>query len=446
MSAQNNEPSMEEWIKFQQNMNAIMHDLKIQVGQLANSAAGSGNLPSQPIPNPKGGNVSVVALISGKELQVAPRPKPNPADIESEPEVDSQAKTTPLPFPSRTISTKKPETDEELLKMFWRVEVNIPLLDTIKNKLKEGVEVGGVLVTFIQKKVASRTKPVLSRKCRDPGIFSVPCIIGDCTFANVMLDLGASINSLNFGDLEPTGVVIQLANRSVVQPVGLLEDVLVQVNDLIFPIDFYVLEMENETSRKGSTLIPGRPFLMTARMKIDVHVGTLSMEFGDNLVQFNIFDAMRHPTEDHSLYSMGVIDELVEEYNQFDSGSNNMTILVEISNMLEGAGFVMGDADCTHINGVLNHPNYGNHVNNPANLMNTIDSSDLLDQPRSITDSLPPQSPPNELKPLPHHLKYAYSDQDQTRREIVDSPLETQEIKRVETFRPSKNQSLHLHA
>ncbi|RDX74188.1 hypothetical protein CR513_46090, partial [Mucuna pruriens] len=91
-----------------------------------------------------------------------------------------------------------------------------------------------------------------------------------------MLDLGASINvmpasiyrSLNFGDLEPIGMTIQLANRSIVQPLGVLKEVLVQ----------------DETSGKESTLFLRRPFLMTARTKIDVHAGMLSMEFGDTLV------------------------------------------------------------------------------------------------------------------------------------------------------------------
>ncbi|RDY11510.1 hypothetical protein CR513_03826, partial [Mucuna pruriens] len=77
---------------------------------------------------------------------------------------------------------------------------------------------------------------------------------------------------------------LQLANRSIIEPLGVLEDVLVQVNELIFPTDFYVLDKEDETSGKESTLILGRPFLMTARTNIDVHVGTLSMEFGDTLV------------------------------------------------------------------------------------------------------------------------------------------------------------------
>ncbi|RDX72962.1 hypothetical protein CR513_47485, partial [Mucuna pruriens] len=142
-----------------------------------------------------------------------------------------------------------------------------------------------------------------------------------------MLDLGASINvmptsiykALNFGDLELTRMTIQLANTSIVQPLGVLEDVLVQVNELIFPTDFYMLDMEDETYGQGSTLIMGRQFLMTARTKIDVHVGILSMEFGDTLVQFNIFKAMKHPTEDHSIFDINLIDELVEEYFQLDS-------------------------------------------------------------------------------------------------------------------------------
>ncbi|RDX94725.1 hypothetical protein CR513_22861, partial [Mucuna pruriens] len=77
---------------------------------------------------------------------------------------------------------------------------------------------------------------------------------------------------------------IQLANRSIMHP----------------------LDMEDEPSSKGSTLILDKPFLMMAKTKIDVHVGTLSMEFGDNMVQFNIFEAMKHPTENHSIFDIDV--------------------------------------------------------------------------------------------------------------------------------------------
>ncbi|RDX96574.1 hypothetical protein CR513_20749, partial [Mucuna pruriens] len=229
----------------------------------------------------------------------------------------------------QSFSAKKPKTDENLLRMFWRVETNILLLNAIKKvpnyakflkelcihkrkKLKAGAKVGGVLSAFIQKGATAGTQPALLGKCRDPGIISVPCTIGDCTFANAMLDLVASIN-----------VMPALVYKSIVQPVDILEVVLIQVNELTFPANFYVLDMEDETFEKESTLILGWPFLMMARRKIDVYAGTLSMEFGDNLVQFNIFEAMKHPTEDHSFYSIDLIKELVKEFTQLDFGSDN---------------------------------------------------------------------------------------------------------------------------
>ncbi|RDX98547.1 Pro-Pol polyprotein, partial [Mucuna pruriens] len=340
-------------LQFQQNMTATIQDLKMQIGQLANTvselqSAGSSNLPSQSIPNLRG-NANAVTLRSGKELpQPAQHQVPQPAEADSEAVADSQSHpetTVPLPFPSRTVSARKSDSDDELLKMFQKVEINIPLLDAIKQipkyakflkelcvhkrrKMKGSRELGGVVSALTKTNSAAGISQVLPKKCRDPGIFSVPCTIGDCTFADTMLDLGASINvmpastyrSLNFGDLEPTGMTIQLANRSIVQPLGVLEDVLVQVNELIFPTDFYVLDMEDETSGEGSTLILGRSFLMTP---------ILSMEFGDTLVQFNIFEAMKHPTEDHSLFGIDVMEKLVEEYFQLHNCSDKWKILLE---------------------------------------------------------------------------------------------------------------------
>ena len=72
-----------------------------------------------------------------------------------------------------------------------------------------------------------------------------------------MQDLGASINVmpmsifnfLQLSSLQTTCVVIQLANRSSAYPAGVVEDVLVRVNELIFLADFYILEMEGDIGR-----------------------------------------------------------------------------------------------------------------------------------------------------------------------------------------------------
>ena len=136
-----------------------------------------------------------------------------------------------------------------------------------------------------------------------------------------MLNLGASINvmpmsifrPLRLGLLKPTGVVIQLANKNNDHPTTVIEDVLVRVQELIFPIDFYILEMEVKTSSSAASLILGRPILKTARTKIDVHVGTLSIKFGDSIVPFNILNALKHPMKEHSMFHIDIIDDLVEE-------------------------------------------------------------------------------------------------------------------------------------
>ncbi|KAK4406453.1 hypothetical protein Sango_0651800 [Sesamum angolense] len=107
-----------------------------------------------------------------------------------------------------------------------------------------------------------------------------------------MCDLGASINvmplaiyeSLNIGPLKEMGIVIQLADLSIVYPEGVLEDILVQVNELIFSVDLYVLDMTENTSPNSKSILLGRLFLKTSKTKIDVDARILSMEF-DNEVK-----------------------------------------------------------------------------------------------------------------------------------------------------------------
>lgn len=111
----------------------------------------------------------------------------------------------------------------------------------------------------------------MPQKCKDSETLSIPCTIGDSKFENYMLGLGASINimftsfynNLNLGPLHNTSLTIQLVNISNICPVGVVEDVLVQVNDLIFSTDFYILDMEGKINSKSSKtpIILGIPFL-----------------------------------------------------------------------------------------------------------------------------------------------------------------------------------------
>ncbi|RDX98197.1 hypothetical protein CR513_18917, partial [Mucuna pruriens] len=385
-------------MQFQQNMSATIQDLKKQIGQLANTlsqlqSVGSSNLPSQTIPNLRG-NASAITLRTLQQLLRS-------TDADFEPDVDSQE------------------------------EINIPLLDAIKQipkyakflkelcvhkrkKMKGSVKIGGIVSALTRNEdFTAGAQLALPKKCRDPRIFYIPCTIGDCTFVDAMLDLGASINVM------PTSIYksLNFANRSVVQPLGVLEDVLVQVDELIFPADFYVLDMEDETSRKRSTLILGRPFLMTARTKIDVHAGTLSMEFGDTLVHT--------PTEDHSLFGIDLIDELVEEYLQLDNSSEDTSNLAEDIESIDCLGSLAKEANYDEVWEVHNLSDSEDGNIDLADLSQKVELIKLLDQldPKESNDNSSSPPPPMELKSLPSHLKYAYLDAEQQVPEQEDKLL-----------------------
>ncbi|XP_050142182.1 uncharacterized protein LOC126618130, partial [Malus sylvestris] len=235
-------------------------------------------------------------------------------------------------FPSRFMQTKKEEAEKDILETFRKVQVNIPLLDAIKQVpryakfLKELCTTRKRMSTKEVVKVGENVSAILQRKlppkCKDPGSFTIPCVIGNTRFESAMLDLGASINvmpysiyaSMNLGALKNDGVIIQLADRSNAYPKGVLEDVLVQVNHLVFPADFYVLEMDESDHASSLPILLGRPFMKTARTKIDVYSGTLSMEFDGEVVNFNLSDSIKYPSEDHSCFSIDIIDSLAQGY------------------------------------------------------------------------------------------------------------------------------------
>ena len=159
--------------------------------------------------------------------------------------------------------------------------------------------------------------------------------IGNLYFDKAMLDLGASINvmprfvydKLNLGKLKKTGVVLQLADRSSIYPDRVLEDVLVQVNELVFPADFYVMNMAN--AFHDIPILLGRPFLKTARTKIDVHEGTLTIEFDGEVIKFSIFDTMRFPADMNYVYALDVIDKLPQNIYDLANEDEFLTVLTK---------------------------------------------------------------------------------------------------------------------
>ena len=133
----------------------------------------------------------------------------------------------------------------------------------------------------------------LPAKMKDPGSFTIPRTIGKYEFKKALCDLSASINlmpllvvqRLSLGELTSTTITLQMADRSMAQPEGFLEDVLVKVGKFIFPVDFVVMKMEEDTH---VPLLLGRPFLATGAALIDVKKGELTLRVGNEEVHFNL--------------------------------------------------------------------------------------------------------------------------------------------------------------
>jgi hypothetical protein len=86
---------------------------------------------------------------------------------------------------------------------------------------------------------------------------------------------------LGLGELKPTSVTLQLANRSIRKPRGVVEDVLVKVENFYYPVDFIILDIEPTLhSSANISIILGKPFLATANALINCRNGRMKITFG----------------------------------------------------------------------------------------------------------------------------------------------------------------------
>ncbi|XP_017974465.1 PREDICTED: uncharacterized protein LOC108661547 [Theobroma cacao] len=110
---------------------------------------------------------------------------------------------------------------------------------------------------------------------------------------------------LGFQEIQPTTVTLQLADRTIRHPVGIIEDVLLKVGHLYILVDFIVLEVEDDVE---IPFILGKPFLATVGAIIDVKKGKITFRVGEEEVVFNLFNATQYPYTD-SCYKLDSVNE-----------------------------------------------------------------------------------------------------------------------------------------
>jgi hypothetical protein len=230
---------------------------------------------------------------------------------------------------------RKVNHNSEIFETFKQVRINIPLLDAIKQVpsyakfLKDLCTVKRKLNVKKKAFLAEQVSVILQNNnalnYKDPGCPTVSCFIREHKIKRALLDLGANVNllpysvfqSLNLSELKPTSTTLLLVDRSVKVPRGIIEDVLVQVDKFIYPVDFIVLDTQPVEACNSFPVILGRPFLATSNALINCRNGLMKLSFGNMTIEMNIFNICKQPGDDNDLQEVDSIEELV--YDQLES-------------------------------------------------------------------------------------------------------------------------------
>jgi len=177
-------------------------------------------------------------------IALLPSP-PNPTSSSLNDKTNERVYKPKAPFPRRLESKKKPTNFDKIRENFKQVYVNVPLLDVIEQipqyakclkelcTRKRATNVPKI--AFLTANTCSILSNLAPIKYKDPGCPTIGCRIGNTHISHALLDLGASVNllpypvyyQLGLGELKPTNITIQLADRSVKKPLGIIEDVLI---------------------------------------------------------------------------------------------------------------------------------------------------------------------------------------------------------------------------
>lgn len=220
---------------------------------------------------------------------------------------------------------------------------------------------------------------------------------------------------LDIGEVQPTSISLQLVDCSFTYPWGIVEDVLVKVDKFIFPLDFVVLDMEEDLE---VPIILGRPVFVTVRALITIQQGKLTLHVNEKEVIFNIYHPMKYLDEVNTCHRIDILDETVVELQELVLSKDYLEQSLQYVNLdsIDTLSCDVADyakmLDCLHVC-------YVDH-NNPS-----------LMPVKEIKEIKPPVL---ELKQLHVHLSYAFLGESSTYPVIIIvdlTELEREKLLRV---------------
>ncbi|XP_071939987.1 uncharacterized protein [Coffea arabica] len=399
-------------------LTTMYRNVEVQIGQIASSLnnRNQGELPSKTEVNPKE-QVQAITLRSGRQLEDPPVKEVEKDENEKQEEkqrnqeaiVEENRRENPREKqPSSSTTIPIPPAIPSYAKFLKEIM-------TRKRKLEdcETIALTEECSAIIQNK--------LPPKLKDPGSFSIPCTIGNVDFSKALCDLGASVSlipltvarQLGLHELKRTNITLQLADRSIRYPLGVLENVLIKVQKFIIPVDFVILDMEEDISMP---IILGRPFLATAGTIIDVKNGKLKFQVGEEEVEFNLNEMEKYPSFTDHAYSIGTIDKLTQEMSQVNFDLDPLEYCLMSLGKQEDV--------CEEIEELAKYLDFQAPYKR-GNLYESLGQGKGFSQPSEI------EPPKLELKPLPTHLRYEFLGENKTLPVIVSADLDDEQCAKL---------------
>ncbi|GJT91752.1 zinc finger, CCHC-type containing protein [Tanacetum coccineum] len=158
-------------------------------------------------------------------------------------------------------------------------------VEKMKGKTYNLLPRGSVYKAILKKKI--------TRKEDIGGNFEIPCTIGGLKHMNALVDQGFDVNIMPLStymkliDERPAEMDIRLslASYSYIYPLGIADDVLVDVAGYVYPVEFVILDIREDEKRP---FILGTPFLTTAKAVIKFDKGTTTLRSGKSKISFHM--------------------------------------------------------------------------------------------------------------------------------------------------------------
>ncbi|XP_070039487.1 uncharacterized protein [Nicotiana tomentosiformis] len=220
-------------------------------------------------------------------------------------ERDEREHMPTLPFPQKLYREKLDKPFGRFLDVLKQVHVNLPFTEMLsqmpayakflKEILTKKRKIEETSVVKLKEHCSAILQNKLPQKCGDLGSFTTPCSLRTINFDKLLCDSGASNNLMpisiyrklekEIGEIRSVPISLQLAYQMTLIPEGIVKDVLVLVDKFVFPVNFIVMNMEEN---KEVPLILGRPFLATGRAILDIHKRKRILRVGEETVTFEM--------------------------------------------------------------------------------------------------------------------------------------------------------------